>query len=463
MFDKDIYMQRRDALSKIMGEGIILIMGNGHSSMNYASNVYPFRQDSNFLYFFGVDLPGMAGIIDPSSGQSTLFGHDASIEDVIWSGPQPTLAELGERCGTNYSIPFEKLSQVLKDNSAKGKKVHFLPPYRSSRTLFLAEALGIKYEDVGAHVSEDLIKAVVKLRSVKSDDEVKVMEKTLTHVTYEMFRGAFTHTFPHEYEYKIAGILEGRAIEENCRLAYPCICSVRGEILHNEYHPNLMNVGDMLLMDAGAESWDHYATDISRTIPVDGRFSPKQKEIYEIVLRAEEECIKMLKPGVAYVDVHTHAAEVIASGLMQLGIMKGDPKEAVEQGAHALFFPHGVGHMIGLDVHDMEDLGEHYTGYDQTIQRSKQFGRAALRFGREVQQGFTMTVEPGCYFIPALIDQWKAENKFTEFIDYSRLDTYRTFGGIRIEDNVLITNDGHRIMGKPIPKSITDIEELMNS
>lgn len=438
----------------------MLIMGNVDVPMNYSSNTYRFRQDSNFLYFFGLDQQGLAGVIDIDSGEDMLFGDDASLDDVIWMGPQPSMQLRAEMAGVKRALPFEKLVETISDARQKGRKIHFLPPYRAENKLMLEGLLGVRANGLQAAASVELIKAVVALRSVKEPQEINEIEKAMD-VAYLMHTTAMKLARPGVFEHEIAGVVEGIAISGNGMLSFPLILSVHGETLHNHHHDNKLEGGQLLLMDGGAETAMHYATDHTRTMPVSGRFSPRQKDIYEIVLNAQLKAINAIKPGVTFKSIHMLAAEHLAGGLKELGLMKGDVKSAVEQGAHALFMPHGLGHMMGLDVHDMEDLGEDYVGYDDEVKRSDTFGTAFLRLGRRLQEGFVLTVEPGIYFIPGLFEKWQQEKKFADFINYEKVKEYIGFGGIRIEDDILVTKDGYRVLGKPIPKTVADVEAAM--
>ncbi len=460
MFDKTAYTTRREKLKTLLQDGIVLLPGNVDVPMNYKSNTYRFRQDSNFLYFFGLDQQGLAGVIDLDNDSETIFGDDVSLDDIIWMGPQPTLKSRAEQVGVTQTQPFSKLSEVLSEARSKGRKIHFLPPYRSENMLLLEDLLGIKPAVQKDEASIELIKAIVKLRSVKEPEEILEIEKAM-EVAYLMHTTAMKMARPGVFEHEIAGVVEGIAISANGMLSFPLILSVNGETLHNHAHNNKLEAGRLLLMDGGAETSMHYATDHTRTMPVSGRFTDDQKDIYEIVLKAQIEAISAIRPGKTFKSIHMLAAEVIACGLKNLGIMKGDVKSAVEQGAHALFMPHGLGHMMGLDVHDMEDLGEDHVGYDEEVQRSDLFGTAFLRLGRKLQQGFVLTVEPGIYFIPALFEKWQQEGKFKEFINYEKVKQYIGFGGIRIEDDILVTDGGYRVLGKPIPKTVADVEAAM--
>lgn len=438
----------------------MLIMGNVDVPMNYNSNTYRFRQDSNFLYFFGLDQQGLAGIMDIDSGEEMLFGDDASLDDIIWMGPQPSMRLRAERVGVQRTAPFAKLIETIGAARQKGRKIHFLPPYRAENQLMLEGLVGVRANELQAAASVELIKAVVALRSVKEPQEIKEIEKAM-EVAYLMHTTAMKMARPGVFEHEIAGVVEGIAISGNGMLSFPLILSVHGETLHNHSHDNKLEGGQLLLMDGGAETAMHYATDHTRTMPVSGRFSPRQKDIYEIVLNAQVQSINAISPGVTFKSIHMLAAEHLAGGLKELGLMKGDVKSAVEQGAHALFMPHGLGHMMGLDVHDMEDLGEDFVGYDDEVKRSDIFGTAFLRLGRRLQEGFVLTVEPGIYFIPGLFEKWQQEKKFADFINYDKVKEYIGFGGIRIEDDILVTKDGFKVLGKPIPKTVADVEAAM--
>ncbi len=363
-------------------------------------------------------------------------------------------------CGTGNILSKSKLGEYIQDAIRKGRKVHILPPYRGDRWLSLEGIFGMKHAEVKKYVSEELIKAVVKMREIKDAGEIAEIEKAVD-VAWLMHTTSMKMAMPGVVEQEIAGTVEGIALSHAGPVSFPVILSVDGQTLHNHHHGNKLELGRMMVTDAGCETQMSYCSDITRTVPVGGKFNQRQKDIYEIVLKANVDTIAAIKPGIFYKDMHLLAARTIAQGLKDLGIMKGDVDEAVRQGAHALFFPHGLGHAMGLDVHDMEGLGENYVGYNEEIQRSDQFGLAFLRFGKRLKPGFVMTDEPGCYFIPALIDMWKSEGKFTEFINYDVAETYKDFGGIRIEDDILVTEDGHRVLGKPIPKTVAEIEDTM--
>jgi Xaa-Pro aminopeptidase len=460
VFPKEIYWQRRKMLRTLVGDGVILFPGNEESSMNYRANYYHYRQDSSFLYFFGINRPGFYGVCDVDEQDDTMYGNDFGIDDIIWMGEQPSVKELASSVAVESTGTLQSLQEYLKQCLQKGRKLHILPPYRGDQLITLAGLTGMDVDQVNELVSQQLIDAVVKLRSVKDAHEIAEIEKSV-EVAGIMHTTAMKMAYPGNYERELAGAIEGIALAHGGPVSFPVILSMDGQTLHNHYHGNELVEGRMVVCDAGAESAMCYASDITRTYPVGGRFSEQQKEIYNIVLRANTETIQASAPGRTYREVHLLAARIIAGGLKDLGIMKGDVDEAVKAGAHALFFPHGLGHMLGLDVHDMEGLGENHVGYNGDVQRSDQFGLAYLRLGRKLEPGFVVTNEPGCYFIPALIDQWKAAKKHEEFINYARVEKFRGFGGVRIEDDVLITDEGSRVLGTPIPKTVEEVEDTM--
>jgi Xaa-Pro aminopeptidase len=459
MFAADTYIERRGRLKEQIQSGLILFLGNEESPMNYPDNLYPFRQDSSFLYFFGLDRPSLAAIIDVDSDKEVIFGDDLTVDDIIWTGPQPVLSERCEEAGVRETAGLDKLQSTLEQAVQQGRDIHFLPQYRAQNTLKIAELLDIPPSGVQEHVSETLIRAVVAQRSIKSEQEISEIEKALD-ISYEMQTVAMKMSKRGLYERQIAGAMEGIALSLGGRLSFPTIFSIHGETLHNHSHGNLMKAGDIAVNDSGAETTLGYASDVTRTIPISGKFTRRQKEIYSIVLNAQEQAIKAIQPGVEFRNIHRLACTALASGLKDLGLMKGDVDEAVNAGAHTLFFQCGLGHMLGLDVHDMEGLGEDYVGYTDIIRRNPAFGWRSLRLAKELEAGFVITVEPGIYFIPELINRWKAENKNSQYINYDMVKKYEDFGGVRIEDDVLVTENGNRVLGKKIPKTIAEVEEM---
>ena len=457
MFKSDVYIRRREYLHNKMKSGLALFIGNVEAPMNYPDNTYHFRQDSDFLYFFGLDLPGLAGVMDFDSGKDRIFGDDFDMDDIIWMGPQPTVRDLALKCGIADTLPTSKLEGIVKDAIDKKRKVHFLPPYRGETKMTLGSLLKENHCQMKTLASADLIKAVISMRSIKERVEIEEIEKAL-EIAYEMHVTAMKMCKPGVREQEIFGAIEGIALAKGGGTSFPIILSINGQTLHNHEHGNILKKGKMMVTDAGAETNLHYSSDITRTTPVGGKFSTLQKDIYEIVLKANTEAINATRPNISNRDLHFMACRIIASGMKELGLMKGDTDEAVAAGAHALFMPHGLGHMMGLDVHDMEALGENYIGYNNEVKRSDQFGLAFLRFALPYKPGHVFTVEPGIYFIPELINLWKSEGKFKQFINYARIADYMSLGGIRIEDNVMITEKGHKLLGKPIPKTVKEIE-----
>ena len=461
MFDTNVYTNRRRLLKDKFDSGLLLFLGNEDSPANYKANTYYFRQDSTFLYYFGIDRPGFAATIDIDNNLETIFGNDMTIDDIVWSGRQPSVNDFAEIAGVKRATTIDKLSEQIISAIKKGRKVHFLPQYRIENILKLSSMSGLNPSNVNDYTSEKLIKAIVAQRSIKSIEEITEIDEAVD-IAAKMHIASMKMIKPETDERKIAGMIEGIALSLGYGLSFRPIVSINGQILHNPYYENKMKAGDLLVNDSGAESKLHYASDITRTIPVGGKFSDKQKEIYQIVLKAEMNAINTVKPGVTNSEIHFGAAKDIATGLIELGLMFGNSEEAVNAGAHTLFFPHGLGHMLGLDVHDMEGLGEDFVGYDESIQRSEEFGLKYLRLAKTLQPGFVFTIEPGIYFIPELIEMWKTQNRHPEFINYDMLENYIGFGGIRIEDDVLVTEDGSRVLGsKPIPKTVEEIEAVV--
>ncbi len=460
MFDKEIYIKRRLRIHDQLKEGLVILPGNDESAMNYPANQYRFRQDSNFLYFFGLDHPGFVGVMDLENGNDHIFGNDVDMDDIIWMGDQPSVKEQAAQVGVTHTAPLAKLGDMLKTAMEKGRTLHFLPFYRGDTLLFMSEMTGLAPAKLRDMVSVPLIKAIVNLRSYKGEEEIREIEYAM-EIAWEMHTTAMKMARPGVIEREIAGTIEGIAAARGNGISFPIILTINGQTLHNHYHGNELKAGRLMVTDAGAESLLHYASDITRTVPVSGKFDQRQKDIYEIVLEANTETINAARPGITNKNLHLMASRIIANGLKEVGLMRGDMDQAVSLGAVALFFPHGLGHMMGLDVHDMEGLGEDYVGYNDEVHRSKQFGMAFLRLARKLEPGFVFTIEPGIYFIPALIEQWRKEKKFTEFINYDKLDAFMDFGGIRIEDDVLIREDDAIVLGRPIPKTVEEVENMM--
>ncbi|MEO9965666.1 MAG: aminopeptidase P family protein [Reichenbachiella sp.] len=459
MFSRETYIQRRNRLRKDVSQGLIVLLGNEESSMNFKDNWYHFRQDSSFLYFCAVSLPGLTAVLDCDSGEDMIFGDELTIDDIVWTGPQPTIASLAEKSGITNTAPTSQLEVVLKKALSDGRKVHFTPPYREEHTTKLAAWTGKSIAEIRSGESIKLIKAIIAQRNIKSPEEIVELHKAVD-LTADMHLAAMKFARPGMKESEIAAKINQVALAGEGQLSFPVILTKDGQTLHNHYHGNIIQEGDLILCDTGAEIQSGYAGDMTRTFPVASTFTQTQKELYQIVLNAHETAIAALKPGIKYKDIHLKACTKLAEGLIEVGLMKGNPEEAVAAGAHTMFFQCGLGHMMGMDVHDMENLGEQYVGYSDDLKKSTEFGLKSLRLGKELEAGFVITVEPGIYIIPELIDRWKAENKYTDFLNYDRLETYKSFGGIRIEEDFVITPSGADLLGKPVAKTVNDVEEI---
>jgi len=458
MFTKESYINRRNGLKKSIKSGILLFLGNDESPMNYADNTFHFRQDSTFLYFFGMDYAGLAAVIDLDENREILFGNDLTVEDIVWMGTQPTLMERAANFGITQIKPYSQLTTYLQEAGKKGRTIHFLPPYRPENMIKLSEMLGINPLSTKGKASTDLVKAVVNLRNYKSAEEIAEIEKAVD-ISVDMHVTAMKMARAGMLESELSAAVTRVALAAGGELSFPVIMTINGQTLHNHYHGNILKPGDMVLCDCGAETGLHYAGDLSSTFPVDKKFTTRQREIYQISLDSHEAALAKLSPGVPFREVHYEACRTIINGMKAINLMKGDTEEAIAAGAHALFFPCGTGHMMGLDVHDMEDLGEVYVGYDGHP-KSTQFGLKSLRLARPLEEGFVATIEPGIYFIPELIAQWKKEGTNSSFINFANVEAYSTFGGIRNEEDVLITKDGYRVLGKRKPKTIEEVESL---
>jgi Xaa-Pro aminopeptidase len=458
MFSKETYLQRRTELQSRIDGGLLLFLGNGESPMNFADNCFPFRQDSSFLYYFGLNQPDLAAVIDVDEGAEVIFGDELTIDHIVWMGDLPTIAERAARVGVTDTRPRAALSEVVRAALAAGRPVRFLPPYRTDNALLLHELLDVPLREAADRASLDFIRAVVDQRSVKSDEEIVELDRAVD-ISVEMHITAMRMARPGMLESEIAAEVERVAVAAGGRISFPVIATIHGETLHNHFHGNKLSEGDLFLLDAGAETAMGYAGDLSSTFPVSPTFSERQRSIYELQLAAHGAAVAMLAPGVPNRDVHFAAARVITNGMKDLGLMKGDIDEALAAGAHAMFFPCGVGHMMGLDVHDMEDLGEVHVGYGGEA-KSTQFGLKSLRLGRELEPGFVITIEPGIYFVPQLMDLWRSQNHCADFLDFDALDQWRDFGGIRNEEDFLITADGARRLGKAKPLTIDEVEAL---
>jgi Xaa-Pro aminopeptidase len=453
----EIFKQRRNRIRREIDGGIILWIGHVLQPRNYADNAYPFRQNSHFLYYTGLAEPDLAMISYPEPDHDILFCKPASMDDIVWSGPTLTRIELAHEAGIDIVEDPERMTERLAQAQNQKMRIHFLPPYQYSSLFRIAQLLNMEIGEVIGNVSQFLMEQVAKQRSGKSDAEIAEIEDALV-ITDRMHRACMAEARPGKCECEIAGMIQAIALSDDRQQAYPPIVTVHGEVLHNHSYDNALEEGQLLLNDSGAESPMYYASDITRTCPVSGRFTPMQTEIYQLVLRMQVGTIDMIKPGISYRDAHLGACRILAEGLCAMDLMRGNPMDAVDAGAHALFFPHGIGHMLGLDVHDMEDLGD-VVGYARREKRSGQFGLNFLRLSRPLEPGFVLTVEPGIYFIPALIDRWQQEGLHKEFVNYDKINAFRKFGGIRIEDNILVTSTGARILGPAVPKTVAEVEE----
>ena len=464
MFSKETYVNRRAELKKLVKSGIIILFGNNESPANFPANgYYPFRQDSTFLYYFGPKRDGLVGVIDVDNDKELLIGNDIDIDDIVWYGSVDSVHDMAEHAGVKESAPMKQL-QVICDNAMKEKRtIHFLPPYRHDTMIQIFDLLGIHPSKQREAASVELIKAVVKMRSTKEQQEIEEIERACA-IGYKMHTTAMRVTKPGVTEKYVGGQVNGIANSYGAMVSFPTIFSQHGEIMHGNPSMAVLESGRLALCDCGGETMEHYCSDNTRTFPVNGKFTQRQLEIYSIVEDCHDLALKISKPGVKYFDVHMDVCRLMTDRLKELGLMMGDTEEAVRAGAHAMFLPHGLGHMMGMDVHDKEGLGQTYVGFDdETRPNLEQFGTNCLRMGRRLEEGFVVTDEPGIYFIPALIDEWRAKGLHKDFINYEKLETYKDFGGIRIEDDILITSDGCRFLGEErIPYHPKDVEDFMS-
>ena len=456
MFTKQTYINRRQALKEKVGNGIILIFGHNNAPANYPANGYKFRQDSSFLYFFGQQRDALVGVIDIDNNKEYLIGDDIDIEDIIWTGFVPSVHDLAAEVGVENSAPMNKLAELIK-----GREVHYLPPCRHDLMIQIGDLLGIHPLKVRESASVKLIKAVVDLRAVKSDEEIEEIERAMA-IGYKMHTAAMKACRPGVTEKYIGGLLAGIAESYGCKESFQTILTMHGEIFHGDPSLRPLEAGRLMLCDAGAETVNNYCSDNTRVTPISGKFTQRQRDIYSIVEACHDLVIEKACPGKKWMDMHLDVCRLMTDRLKDLGLMKGNTDDAVEAGAHAMFLQHGLGHMMGMDVHDMEGLGQVYVGFDDEVRPSAQFGTNCLRCGRRIQTGWVLTDEPGIYFIPALIDKWKAEGMHRDFLCYDKIEEYRDFGGIRLEDDILITANGCRVLGEQIiPYHIDDVEEFI--
>ena len=455
MFARETYVQRRAQLKKNVGSGVLLFLGNEEQGLNYEDNAFLYRQDSTFLYYFGISTPSLAAIIDIDNDREIIFGDELSIDYIVWMGVQPTLRDKSETVGITDVRPAGKLADYLHEAIQKGQNIHYLPPYRAEHRIKLNEWLGLPIARQEGSVP--FIRGVVAQRNYKTAEEIEEIERAC-NVTADMHIAAIKAVRPGLYEYEVSAEIERVAHANGCTLSFPTIATINGQTLHNHVHHNLVKEGDLFLIDAGAELPSGYCGDMSSTVPAT-KFTTRQREVYEIQNAMHLESVKALRPGIPYMEVYDLSARVLVEGMKSLGLMKGNAEDAVREGAHALFYPHGLGHMMGLDVHDMENFGEVWVGYNGQP-KSTQFGRKSQRLAIPLEPGFVFTVEPGIYFIPELIDLWKGEKKFADFINYDKVEEYRHFGGIRNEEDYLVTADGARRLGKKIPLTPEEVEAI---
>ena len=468
MFSKDVYARRRQTLVAKMADsaaegkrGIALFIGNTEAPAQYKDNCYKFRQDSTWLYFFGIDQPLYAAIIDLDNGNETVFANDVEIGDIIWMGPQPSVASVAASVGVEKSAPYTDLNAAVAKVLAEGRPVHFVKPSRYYNTMKIASLLGCGTDEVAGRFSLALTKAIISMRLVKEDCEIEAIDDAC-NLGYEMHTVARDSIVPGIIEQEIVGKMDGVTLSKGWGVSFPTILTQHGETLHNHLHDKIIEPGKLMVIDAGAESNVHYASDFTRTYPTSGKFTAKQREIYQIVCDCNEFAFSMTRPGISYREVHLKTMHLMLEELRALDIVRGDVQDMVEAGIAGLFMPHGLGHNMGLDVHDMEDYGENYVGYDDDQSRSPQLGLGSLRMARKLVPGNVITDEPGIYFIPALIEKWKSEKTDQGFVNYSKLESYYDFGGIRLEDDVLVTADGARRLGKErLPISPDDVEAAM--
>lgn len=465
MFSKQTYINRRQELKKLVGTGVVILFGNNESPANFPANgYYPFRQDSSFLYFFGQQRDGLIGVIDIDNDIETLVGDDIGIDDIVWYGSVDSVHDMAEQVGVANSAPMKTMKTICNDAMRNHRKIHFLPPYRHDIMIQIFDLLGIHPNQQKESASMDLIKAVVKMRSTKTQEEIDELERAAV-IGYKMHTTAMRLTKPGVTEKFIGGQVDGIANSYGSMVSFPTIFSQHGEIMHGNPSMAELQSGRLVLCDAGAETINHYCSDNTRTYPVDGKFTDRQLSIYKVVEECHDQVLQLARPGVKYADVHFAICRIIFNRMKELGLAKGNTEDAIAEGAHAMFLPHGLGHMMGMDVHDMESLDQINVGFDEeTRPNLEQFGTNCLRMGRRLEEGFVVTDEPGIYFIPDLIDKWRAENHCADFLNFDELDKYKDFGGIRIEDDVLITKDGCRFIGKDrIPYHPQDVEEFMKN
>lgn len=460
MFDKKIYVSRRECLKKLVGDGLIVIVGNSESPMSYGDNCYNFIQDSTFLYYFGLNSPDLIGVIDVDSNEEYIFGKEFTMNDIIWMGGQKSFKDRALEVGVKSFLETEELKKILELTKLNDKKIHFTNQYRLENSLKISKLLDKSLDEVEKDFSEKLVSSIIEMRNIKADYEIIEMEKA-TNVTREMHLTAMKNVKAGMKGYELVALLECEAKKYNATPSFHTICTTNGQILHNHFHGNVFKEGDLVLLDCGARLENGYCGDMTTVFPVSGKFDERQKDLYSLLIEMFEKAEECTKPGVTNKTVHLEVCKVLAKGFVERGLMKGDVEDIVKAGAHALFFPHGLGHMIGLDVHDMENFGENNVGYDSETSRETQFGIRSLRMGKELKAGYVLTIEPGIYFIPELIQKWKSEDLFKEYINYDKVENYIDFGGMRYEGDFLVTETGNKRLGDKMPKYFNEIEDVL--
>ncbi|WP_047381319.1 aminopeptidase P family protein [Cetobacterium sp. ZWU0022] len=460
MFDKKIYVSRRECLKKLVGDGLIVIVGNSESPMSYGDNCYNFIQDSTFLYYFGLNSPDLIGVIDVDSNEEYIFGKEFTMNDIIWMGGQKSFKDRALEVGVKSFLETEELKKILELTKLNDKKIHFTNQYRLENSLKISKLLDKSLDEVEKDFSEKLVSSIIEMRNIKADYEIIEMEKA-TNVTREMHLTAMKNVKAGMKGYELVALLECEAKKYNATPSFHTICTTNGQILHNHFHGNVFKEGDLVLLDCGARLENGYCGDMTTVFPVSGKFDERQKDLYSLLIEMFEKAEEYTKPGVTNKTVHLEVCKVLAKGFVERGLMKGNVEDIVKAGAHALFFPHGLGHMIGLDVHDMENFGENNVGYDSETSRETQFGIRSLRMGKELKAGYVLTIEPGIYFIPELIQKWKSEDLFKEYINYDKVENYIDFGGMRYEGDFLVTETGNKRLGDKMPKYFNEIEDVL--
>ncbi|MGL5989195.1 aminopeptidase P family protein [Cetobacterium sp.] len=460
MFQKEIYISRREELKRLVGSGLIIVMGNSESPMSYSDNCYNFIQDSTFLYYFGLNSPDLIGLIDVKKNKSYIFGKEFTIDDIIWMGKQQKFKDKSLEVGVENFLDIEELKLVVDSAKVENRKIHFTNQYRLENSYKLSKILDLSLEDISTQFSEKLVQSIIDMRSIKSEIEILEMEAA-TNITRDMHLVAMKNIKSGMKAFELVALLESAAKKMNATMSFHTICTKNSAVLHNHDHSNVFKDGDLVLLDCGAKLESGYCGDMTTVFPVSGEFDSRQKDLYSLLIEMFDKAEECTKPGVKNKSVHLEVARVLTRGLVERGFMSGDIESIVKAGAYALFFPHGLGHMIGLDVHDLENFGENRVGYDSETIRENQFGIRSLRMGKELKKGHVLTIEPGIYFIPELIEKWESSGLFREFINYEKVKEYSDFGGLRYEGDFLITEDSNRRLGYKMPKYADEVEKIM--